>query len=123
MCEELERRLRQDQLKARRVDREGQVAAALTTRANTMAAGKVRWDDKHPTVNKLAKTVVIKTLQISKLASAQVAAKSKARKAWKGAKIGNLVKVQQTEEIRADKSQKFEQEKGKGKQKLQIQKR
>ncbi|CAD6573420.1 MAG: hypothetical protein ASARMPRED_006073 [Alectoria sarmentosa] len=105
------------QLQAKRVVRETQVAAALDVRADTRAAKKVRWDDKLPTVDKLARTGANKAQQASKTANAQNTENNKGGRAWNGAKGGSVVKVQQTEGSKAY----AEQDKVKAKPKLRIQ--
>lgn len=94
LCVEVERRFERDQSKNKRMIREAQVAAALAARAGTLAAKKARWDDRLPTVNKLAKTAANKAQQDLKTINAQI----KAEEAWKGSKRGNLANVQQAKE-------------------------
>ena len=117
LCVEADKRFERVQLQAKRVVRETQVAAALDVRADTRAAKKVRWDDKLPTVDKLARTGANKAQQASKTANAQNTENNKGGRAWNGAKGGSVVKVQQTEGSKAY----AEQDKVKAKPKLRIQ--
>lgn len=110
-----------NQLKVKRSVREAQVAAALAARADTMATGKVRWDDKLPTVDKLAKTAAKKTQQALKTGNSQNMEYGKAEKIWKGPKGKSPAKVQHTEAIKADETFQAEQYKAKVKPKLRIQ--
>lgn len=110
-----------NQLKAKRSVREAQVAAALAARADTMATGKVRWDDKLPTVDKFAKTAANKTQQALKTVNSQNMEFGKAEKIWKGPKGKRPAKVQHTEAIKADETFQAEQYKAKVKPKLRIQ--
>ncbi|KAF6226649.1 hypothetical protein HO173_012395 [Letharia columbiana] len=121
LCEEGERRFEMNQLKAKRSVRDAQVAAALAARADTMATGKVRWDDKLPTVDKLAKTAAKKTQQALKTGNSQNMEYGIAEKIWKGPKGKSPAKVQHTEAIKADETFQAEQYKAKVKPKLRIQ--
>ncbi|CAF9943500.1 MAG: hypothetical protein ALECFALPRED_000515 [Alectoria fallacina] len=117
LCVEADKRFERVQLQAKRVVRDAQVAAALDVRADTRAAKKVRWDDKLPTVDKLARTGANKAQQALKTANAQNTENNKGGRAWNGAKGGSLAKVQHTEGSKNY----AEQEKAKAKPKLRIQ--
>ena len=121
LCKEAERRFKRSQLKEQKVAREAQVAAALAARADTLAAGKVRWDTKLPTIDKLAKTESKKVKQNSRSINAQIVEISKAGKACKGARGTKLAKFVATPNIKKTQTSSNEQPKGKGKPKLRIQ--
>ena len=120
MCKEAEKRFKRSQLKDQRVAREAQVAAALAARADTLAAGKVRWDTKLPSMNKLAKTESKRAQQASNSRKAQIKENSKAEKACKGARGAKLAKFVAIPNLKDDASSK-EQQRSQGRPKLRIQ--
>ena len=121
MCEQLEKRFERFQTQAKRTAREAEVAAALAARADTRATGKIRWDDKLPSVNKLAKTVANKAEDALKSANALNPGNNKAGKVCKWAKKGNMARVQPTEGSKANEILPVEPDKAKANQKLRIQ--
>lgn len=121
LCEEAERRFERTQIKAKRRVRETEVAAALAARADPLTAGKVRWDDKLPTLNKLAKTAANKAQQASKTTDTQETRITKVDRVWKGAKGGKQVKIQQAKEMRADETPKAELDNAHANPRLRIQ--
>ena len=121
MCIEAQRRWEREDSNLKRAVREAQVSAALAERRDTLAAGKVRWNDKVPTVNKIARTVANKAQEKSKTANAKNVANDKPKKVWKGSQGGKLAQSQQRQEIQIDEALVDKPEKQKGKQKLRIQ--
>lgn len=121
LCIENESRFETQQGKEKRVAREAEVAAALATRAETFAAGKIRWDDKLPTINRLAKSAANKAQQALKTGTRQDAGKRNGAKVWKGAKGEIRAKSERTENIEDNKAKEPKQDEIKGKSRLRIQ--
>ena len=63
LCIEAKKRSGKDQEREKRDAREAEVAAALASRAASLAERKMVWNEKLPTVNKLAKSAANKAQQ------------------------------------------------------------
>ena len=63
LCIEAKKRSGKDEEKEKRGAREAEVAAALAARAESLAERKMVWNEKLPTVNKLAKSAANKAQQ------------------------------------------------------------
>ena len=66
LCIEAKKRAGKDQEKEKRSAREAEVTAALAARAASLAERKMVWNEKIPTVNKLAKSAANKAQQALK---------------------------------------------------------
>lgn len=121
LCAEQESRFDRRHGKEKRVAREAEVAAVLATRAETLAAGKIRWDDKLPTINRLAKSTANKAQQTLKTGTRQDAGNRNGAKVWTGGKGEIRAKLERTEDIEDNDAKKIKQDEVKRKSRLRIQ--
>ncbi len=101
--------------------REAEVSAALAARAESRAAGKVRWYDKLPSVGKLAKSAANKVHQTLKIRHGQEIDNRAAAKVWKGTKGVLLAESRQKEVIKADEISKVSPDRKNTRSKLRLQ--
>ena len=112
-CVEAKRRFNKVQERETRDVREAEAAAALATRAETVAAAGNGWNDKLPTVNKLAKPAANKE-QALRTNKRRDFNNEKRPKPYKAAN------VHQKEQTETDKGSKLGQDATKGTSKLRI---
>ena len=83
LCMEAKKRSGKDQEKEKRGAREAEVAAALAARAASLAQRKMVWNEKLPTVNKLAKSAANKAQQALRTGNRRNMNNRRGLTAWK----------------------------------------